>query len=122
MYLFKPIFCRWRTSDWSACITETINHCSGKPITGTARRTVECVLTSDNIVVDNEACEYFWNKPESEMACSVDCPQSCVTAKKNVTCRVQACSKIITEIEEVTMKFILFYFYLVILLREYGGV
>lgn len=111
----KSIFCRWRTSDWSPCNTKTINHCSGKPVTGIANRTVECVLTSENVVVDNEACEYFWDKPESEMACSLDCPQSCVTAKKNITCRVQECSKIITQIEEVNMKFILFISPLVLL-------
>ncbi|KAF8778163.1 Thrombospondin type-1 domain-containing protein like [Argiope bruennichi] len=97
---------RWRIGAWSSCIpTESMptTSCIGTSIAGVAHRKVSCAFGSTQKTVDNSACEHFWDKPESEMACSLDCPQNCIVAKRNISCTSSNCPAS-TSLNKVVME------------------
>ncbi|GBN79633.1 Thrombospondin type-1 domain-containing protein 7B [Araneus ventricosus] len=85
---------RWRIGVWSSClptVSMPTTTCIGTSIAGLAHRKVSCAFGSAQKTVDSSACEHFWDKPESEMACSLDCPQNCIVARRNMSCTSLNC-------------------------------
>ncbi|KAG8197859.1 hypothetical protein JTE90_024259 [Oedothorax gibbosus] len=104
---------RWQTEAWSRCHSiHRIPSCMGRTsVAGVARRKVVCVYDLTGRVVDPAACENFWDRPEGEMACSMDvgsmleCPQDCVTTSRKVSCPPHNCpskNKWNTDYREIT--------------------
>ncbi|GFY37869.1 thrombospondin type-1 domain-containing protein 7A [Trichonephila inaurata madagascariensis] len=95
---------RWRIGAWSSCIpslSAPISSCIGTSIPGMAHRKVSCFLTTTMKTVDSSACEHFWDKPETEMACSLDCPQDCILARRNISCSSFNCPSNTSVVKEV---------------------
>ncbi|GIY45004.1 thrombospondin type-1 domain-containing protein 7A [Caerostris darwini] len=95
---------RWRIGAWSSCIplpSAKQRFCIGRYVPGMAHRNVSCILETTQRPVDDSACEHFWDRPESEMACSLDCPTHCVVTKRNVTCNLPHCPLTIALTKEV---------------------
>ncbi|XP_035210294.1 thrombospondin type-1 domain-containing protein 7B-like, partial [Stegodyphus dumicola] len=97
---------RWTIGEWSPCIPVKrglpSTPCRQTSIAGVARRTVNCLFKRTQRIVSSEACEYFWDRPDSEMPCSLDCPQDCIVRKRNVSCIPPGCKSNGQWIEEVT--------------------
>ncbi|PRD24352.1 UNVERIFIED_CONTAM: Thsd7b [Trichonephila clavipes] len=95
---------RWRIGAWSSCIpslSAPISSCIETSIPGMAHRKVSCVLTTTMKTVDSSACEHFWDKPETEMACSLDCPQDCILARRNISCSSFNCPSNTSVVKEI---------------------
>ncbi|KFM71365.1 Thrombospondin type-1 domain-containing protein 7B, partial [Stegodyphus mimosarum] len=97
---------RWTMGEWSPCIpvkrTPPSTPCKQTSIAGVTRRTVNCIFKRTQRIVASEACEYFWDRPDSQMPCSLDCPQYCIVRKRNVSCIPPGCKSNGQWMEEVT--------------------
>ncbi|CAJ1071311.1 thrombospondin type-1 domain-containing protein 7B [Xyrichtys novacula] len=79
---------KWEVSGWSSCVLapfffNELKLRTAECITaqhGIQRRKVHCVRTSNYTAVTPRICEFFSQKPPTEQACLVPCPQDCIVS------------------------------------------